>query len=513
MPSALTAYVKARAADADKRVDLAAAAYGAVLTASPDNAAVAVRAYREALAAGDLDLARRAAVTMTAAKVAPIDTGLLRIADLVRARDWTGAEAGATALTGTPLDFLTPSIRAWIAYERGDADPTAVLAADAPNALARRVNGETRALILIASGRTDAAIVALQGILGTSPGSFDLRLSAAQLLAGRGRGRDAAALLTGDDPALAAARSALGRGVKGSAAFGIARLYDRLAGDIVEGDARPLAIVLTRSALLLDPSDDRARLILADALSRDGLPERALAVLADIDRRGVAAAAAQSLRISVLNRAGDTAGAIAAAQALSEVRGADATAAQRVADLLMAEERYDEAAAAYATAIARSGQAAGWVLYLQRGGALDEAGRWAEAKPMLERAVALAPQEAIALNYLGYAMIEHGEDPATARALLERAQKLQPGDSAIADSLGWAYVRSGMLARGVPLLETAARAEPADTTIQEHLGDAYWQAGRRYEARYAWRAAALYAEGDDAARIAGKIAGTTTAAR
>ena len=58
----------------------------------------------------------------------------------------------------------------------------------------------------------------------------------------------------------------------------------------------------------------------------------------------------------------------------------------------------------------------------------------------------------------------------------------------------------------MPLFERASAGEPANGTISEHLGDAYWVSGRRYEARYAWRAAALVAKADDAARLASKIA-------
>ena len=45
------------------------------------------------------------------------------------------------------------------------------------------------------------------------------------------------------------------------------------------------------------------------------------------------------------------------------------------------------------------------------------------------------------------------------------------------------------------------RRQPADVAINEHLGDAYYTAGRRYEARYAWAAALVYAEGADATRL------------
>ena len=133
---------------------------------------------------------------------------------------------------------------------------------------------------------------------------------------------------------------------------------------------------------------------------------------------------------------------------------------------------------------------------------------------LLERAVELAPDQPHALNHLGYAQAERGENLDAAQALLERAFKLAPQDAAITDSLGWAYYMTGRYDRAVPLLQQAAVAEPADTVINEHLGDALWQVGRRFEARYAWEAARVYASEADAARIGDKIAsGLATPAR
>ncbi|MDB5737224.1 MAG: repeat-containing protein, partial [Sphingomonas bacterium] len=66
------------------------------------------------------------------------------------------------------------------------------------------------------------------------------------------------------------------------------------------------------------------------------------------------------------------------------------------------------------------------------------------------------------------------------------------------------YVR-GDLSKAIPLLEQAARGAPAESDINEHLGDAYWRAGRQLEARYAWRAALVAADPDQAKRIHAKI--------
>ncbi|MBM3927512.1 MAG: hypothetical protein FJ335_03500 [Sphingomonadales bacterium] len=505
MPAGLGAYARARAADAAGKADVAIDGYRAALAASPGNPLVAVRAYREAMRAGDMALVRRAATPLKQAGIAPADIAVIDVADAIAGRRWQQAQAATDRLAKSPLEFVAPSIKAWLAFERGEADPAAGLDPDATSGLARRFNLENRALLDIAGGRADVGIAALRSLVAGGTDSVTLRSAAAQLLVGAGRRDDARTLLAGNDPVLLALRDRVDA-AKPNAAFGVSRLFVRLAGDLVDGDARPLAIVLTRAALILDPKDDRARLTLAGALSNDGAQARALTVVRAVDPAGPYSATATAMTVTILSRAGDTAPALAAATRAAAAAGADADDAQRLGELLDAAGRHREAAAAYATALERAGARADWTLYLQRGGALEQAGLWAEAKPFLERAVALAPEEAHALNYLGYAQIERGENLVAARALLERAAALQPDDAAITDSLGWAYVRTGEVAKGLPLLERAARAEPGDVTINDHLGDAYWALGRRYEARYAWRAAAVYADATESARIAAKIA-------
>src|SRR3546814_4586419 len=67
-------------------------------------------------------------------------------------------------------------------------------------------------------------------------------------------------------------------------------------------------------------------------------------------------------------------------------------------------------------------------------------------------------------------------------------------------------VQTCALPISIDLLEQAVQLEPAEPTINEHLGDAYWQVGRRYEARYSWRAAMVGAEEEDVlARLRRKI--------
>ena len=470
--------------------------------------AVATRAYRGALAIGDMRLAIEAAHALTAAKKAPADTIVLGIASALAARDLTEADAVASSLGHGPLDFLEPSVRAWIAFVRSGARAAfEVLDAAPADGLGQRFVAENRALLLIAAGHRREGLDATRALLSGDTGVPDVRIAAASLLACGGAKKQVASLLTGADPTFARLRGARQRCARGKAAFGIGRLFVRLGAEVGSGETAPLAIVLARSALLLDPANDRARLVLADALSRGDFAPQALAVLDAVSHDSAFRGAAETLRIAVLDRGGRDADALAAAGGLAVAPEATSDDAQRYGDLLFASGRFADAADAYAVALTRTPRGPEWVLNLQRGSALERTGRWDEARPLLERAVALAPDEAAALNALGYGQAERGESLPAARALLERAAKLRPDDPSITDSLGWAYFRSGSTTQALPLLERAARARPESGEINEHLGDAYWTLGRRFEARYAWRAAALVVTSADASsRIAAKLA-------
>jgi tetratricopeptide (TPR) repeat protein len=405
---------------------------------------------------------------------------------------------------------MVPVLGAWLALDRGE-DPLAILDTSNKDPLARRYKAENRVMLLIALHRSDAALAELRPLLGQ--GTDDLRINAALLLGQTGERDLANELLSGGQPEMKGLRGLLGKGPKPSAATGGARLFLSLAVDLMQGDApTPVSILLTRCALLLDPGDDRARLYLAEALSRSGVNQLALDTLAQVSRQSPFARGADAGRIAALRRAGKLPEAIALAKGQAADHASTSADAAAYGDLLSTNTQYAAAAQAYATAIARAGGDSDWTLFQRRGVALDLAGKWDEALPALRRAVALAPGEAKALETLGMALIAHNQNLDDAQTLLERASGLAPDDAAITDSLGWGYYQRGDAARALPLLERAVAADPGGSQANEHLGDVYWQLGRRYEARYAWRAAAVYADPAAAARIAVKLANGLAAA-
>ncbi|WP_232834037.1 MULTISPECIES: tetratricopeptide repeat protein [unclassified Sphingomonas] len=502
-PRGIADYMTARAADAAGRTDIATPAYARALAATPGDTTVAARSYREAMESGDLALAARAAQALQGSPQAPGDLALFPLAQAAAQGDATAADRAIAGLVDTPLGVLVPALRGWSAFARG-ADPRPALAAAATlkDPIAQRLAVETGALLQIARGDTDAGLATIRAMQQTGA-PIDLRLAAAQLLFARGQREPARALLAGDDPVLAAFRR--GVAAEPTLAFGVSRLLARVAGDLAGQGPSVLAVALARNALIADPADDRARLLLASALAAEGMTDGALRQLAAVTPKSPFAPSAAAARIDVLTAADRDDEALALAAMRAKARDATAGDWQRYADRLLAAGRYAEAARWYRRVIDDGGAAGEWASWMQYGGALEQAGDWPGARAALQKAVALAPSEPLALNYLGYSLADHGEDRPGAIRLLERAQALKPDDSSIADSLGWAYHLAGQNARALPLIARAAQAQPDNAEIGEHLGDLYWAMGRRYEARYAWRAAAVVADGRDGARLAEKL--------
>jgi tetratricopeptide (TPR) repeat protein len=508
--------VQGRAAAGAGRSEEASAAFAAALAAAPGNEAIAQEALAHAAAAGDWSLALAAARTLEQAGSLQGDGRFLLLADAVRRRAWADAGRQADAIEKEELfAFSAPVLRAWIALGARRGDPLSLLAAAEADGLAAAYAEEHRPLLLAALGRRGAA-EALGAYADTAGGRRErLRIGGAGALLARRDRAGAAALLEGEGRALAAARARLaaGAGLPGAIdtpAAGIAEFLLRIGGELGAQDAAAFGLVFARIATWLAPGNSEAWLTTSDLLSSLGRHEAALRPVARVAADDPFAPDAFTRRIQLLLAASRADEARAEAAAAAAASGAGVADWVRLGDVEAALDRFGAAAEAYdrALALALAAPADGveeWVIQLLRGGALHRAGRWDEALAALTRAHALAPNQPYVLNYLGYAQLERGENVAAASALVAEAHRLAPDNAAITDSLGWAYFLKGDLPRAIELLEQAAEGEPADVEINEHLGDAYFAAGRRTDARFAWRAALVHAEGADADRLRAKI--------
>ena len=111
-----------------------------------------------------------------------------------------------------------------------------------------------------------------------------------------------------------------------------------------------------------------------------------------------------------------------------------------------------------------------------------------EAESRLKRLVELKPDDAQALNALGYTLVDRTPRTDEGFALIERAHKLSPKDPFILDSLGWVYYRMGQTQAAIKHLQTAYGQRP-DPEIAAHYGEVLWSAGNHDEARKIWNAA------------------------
>ena len=98
------------------------------------------------------------------------------------------------------------------------------------------------------------------------------------------------------------------------------------------------------------------------------------------------------------------------------------------------------------------------------------------------------PDNAHALNALGYHLVVNNKRLDDAQTYLEKAIALQPDDAAITDSLGWLRFRQGRLAEAKELLNQAYAIFP-DGEIAAHLGEVLWMMGDTNEARSVWNKA------------------------
>lgn len=114
----------------------------------------------------------------------------------------------------------------------------------------------------------------------------------------------------------------------------------------------------------------------------------------------------------------------------------------------------------------------------------------------LESVVNREPENAQALNALGYTLVDRTKQLKKGLGYIKKALKLEPDDPAIHDSMGWAYYRLGQYDESLKYLRRAFE-KLKDAEIAAHLGEVLWVAGEREEAQEIWNAGLQQAPNDD----------------
>ena len=75
----------------------------------------------------------------------------------------------------------------------------------------------------------------------------------------------------------------------------------------------------------------------------------------------------------------------------------------------------------------------------------EKDGQYLEARKLVQAIVDKDPNNAHALNFLGYSYLEKNEHLEVAFDYISKAVKLRPDDGYIRDSLAWYYFQTGKL--------------------------------------------------------------------
>jgi tetratricopeptide (TPR) repeat protein len=269
------------------------------------------------------------------------------------------------------------------------------------------------------------------------------------------------------------------------------RYQVRRATDLInDGDldaARPVLLALTSA----NGKDSGAWYLLAQLEKRAGHAQaiesaaRQLLSLDPDDPRGtIALADARTL-------AHDAKGAVALLQPLYEKTlpsSAPDSPLAAVTDALSAalEDSGDKARALQVVEDARRQHSGDEDLAFTLSNAYERAGKLDDAEAVLRDVIAKQPQDAAALNSLGYLLADHGRKLDDAVGLIQRALAIESDNPSYLDSLGWAYYKQGRYTDAVAPLEHAAGALVRNSVIQAHLGELYFQLKRYLDAANAW---------------------------
>ena len=104
----------------------------------------------------------------------------------------------------------------------------------------------------------------------------------------------------------------------------------------------------------------------------------------------------------------------------------------------------------------------------------------------LQQIISMLPEDSRALNHLGYMLADQTTRYDEALELIERAIAISPDDPAIIDSLGWALYKVGRFEGALVQMRRAFAAFP-DDEVASHLGEVLWALERFDEAMRVWQ--------------------------
>jgi len=124
-----------------------------------------------------------------------------------------------------------------------------------------------------------------------------------------------------------------------------------------------------------------------------------------------------------------------------------------------------------------------------RGAMLERMKEYDAAEVEFRKVLEADPENANALNYLGYMLADRNVRLDEAQKLISKAVELDPQNGPYLDSLGWVYYRQNRLEEAAGYLQKALQKSSTsnDPTVHDHLGDVYFKQGKIREAIGQWQ--------------------------
>jgi len=126
-------------------------------------------------------------------------------------------------------------------------------------------------------------------------------------------------------------------------------------------------------------------------------------------------------------------------------------------------------------------------ILFMRGAMYERMKNYPSAEAEFRKLLAMNPDHAGALNYLGYMLADRNTKLDEAHSMIKKALDLEPNNGAYLDSLGWVLYRENKLSEAEEQLRRAIESMGRDATVHDHLGDVYFREGKIREAISQWQ--------------------------
>ena len=126
-------------------------------------------------------------------------------------------------------------------------------------------------------------------------------------------------------------------------------------------------------------------------------------------------------------------------------------------------------------------------VWFMRGAMYERMNRVDKAETEFRKVLKVDPDNAGAMNYIGYMLSDRNQKLEESLKLILQALEREPGNGAYLDSLGWAYFKLGRYEESENALRRAVAKTPRDPTVHDHFAETLMKRGKISEAVAEWQ--------------------------